>query len=930
MKILKRGCVSMLLAGLFAIPAHAVSYEIPQRFAFAISGGASLGAYEAGLNWALLTIMKDLEQDRPALQGQYRPTEISSVAGASAGGINTLLAGMLYCSRDAKNGGLTNNSDDNIFRYVWFLPDINDLLPPDKDSDIYSDQDAVLSRYSLLKAADYLQEKWNAPVFHKDCKVPLGITVTRVDPAIINIGEVEVRNQRFSIPFEFRAQKDGTGRFAFNPRDYQIANDYSMILLPSKKDAEGYFIEDEDIANAILASSAFPIAFGRKRLEYCRLKAEYKEELTGRSTIIDNSQSGSLCPDGYEMVRAEFADGGLFDNIPLGLTRQLAEESTTGKYGALPVTYIYIDPDRTRFQQPEKSQTNPCYQANPPEACEQMEFGLESESQLLFGALGTARKYELYRELSSESWSLNMSVLSYELADLLEKQKPDYRCTQTLSYFEKNLPCHQALRYTGALLELGYDRKVAPINAPFSVDKLKQAGWVKECRKPNIGAQVTISAECMIKTTKLRSGLATGMLKLLSQGPVQEASLSRRIRASSLSISNDRIIRVTSRGANVTGTLLNSFGAFLDLKFREYDYYVGIYDAIISASQGVCSNSFSEELQPSEFSECRNVVSERLHNKLGLNDDADGRYLFAVLAKSEFSEKGDLRFAYDPMPPEDQDMKTIHEAMAQVNATQEQKSLGIKASVETEFFDYLRNNGFTPTETKAGSTPLLTEIMKEPDQWTFELTRRFTNRLDYLESQSRKIKAERDPKGDTSSGVGALVGPASLALRTATYKYPSFDFAPSTAPKSWVWRNVIPYEIALDLNNADLLIAWQPTWALSRYNLLNVRGSIGFAQGLTRSDEAERSNYVGLGVGYTRLTNSSMISSWGLTPTYYYHFREPVVGEKNAFGGDLSVGMLKNRLRVGLGARDFTEFNESWYLTVGLTDLPGFAYWLSR
>jgi hypothetical protein len=39
---------------------------------------------------------------------------------------------------------------------------------------------------------------------------------------------------------------------------------------------------------------------------------------------------------------------------------------------------------------------------------------------------------------------------------------------------------------------------------------------------------------------------------------------------------------------------------------------------------------------------------------------------------------------------------------------------------------------------------------------------------------------------------------------------------------------------------------------------------------------------------------------------------------------------LKDRLRVGLGARDIDDFEDSWFLTVGLTDLPGAIYWLTR
>lgn len=40
---------------------------------------------------------------------------------------------------------------------------------------------------------------------------------------------------------------------------------------------------------------------------------------------VDTNETTLMCPEGYELVEAEFADGGLFDNLPIGLTRQIAD-----------------------------------------------------------------------------------------------------------------------------------------------------------------------------------------------------------------------------------------------------------------------------------------------------------------------------------------------------------------------------------------------------------------------------------------------------------------------------------------------------------------------------------------------------------------------------------------------------------------------------
>ena len=111
----------LLLFGAYTSASYAA--DMQPRFSMAISGGASKGAYEAGLNWALLRMLRDIDKIDPALIGLTRKGEAASFSGASAGGINTLLSGLTWCSLPASKGGLANSIDDNIFRDVWLLPE---------------------------------------------------------------------------------------------------------------------------------------------------------------------------------------------------------------------------------------------------------------------------------------------------------------------------------------------------------------------------------------------------------------------------------------------------------------------------------------------------------------------------------------------------------------------------------------------------------------------------------------------------------------------------------------------------------------------------------------------------------------------------------------------------------------------------------------
>ena len=175
------------------------------------------------------------------------------------------------------------------------------------------------------------------------------------------------------------------------------------------------------------------------------------------------------------------------------------------------------------------------------------------------------------------------------------------------------------------------------------------------------------------------------------------------------------------------------------------------------------------------------------------------------------------------------------------------------------------------------------------------------------------------------------MGASAHILQSATYKYPGFTFSPSTAPEDWAWRYIIPYELGFDLVEGDMLITWQPTLAISANNLLNIRASLGFAGGLfENSVDAQRENYLALGLGYIRRTESATISSFGFTPTWYHPWDQSESGENHSFGGNIHISFLKDRLRVGLGARDFDDFDNSWFLTLGISDLPGATYWLTR
>lgn len=935
---LRSTLIGIILSLSITFTLSAADDTYPTRFALAISGGASKGAYEAGQIWGLIEVLRQVQNtESGSLGGEPRPIEIASIAGTSAGGINTLLAAMAWSVKAERDGGFANRIDENILRDVWLTPDVNRLLPITPDSPQYLPGDAMLSRKDLVAIARELSEKWRRPgTFRSGLRLPMGVTVTRVRPDTLYVNGVAVSNQRFYIPFEMRTQADGSAAFFFDPGDYPTLSDPAMILMPWTIYDAPFTVSDQQVQDALMTTSAFPIGFGRKRLQYCRRMAIATQTTSAEANPVEtgSGETSRVCPEGYELTEAEFADGGLFDNLPIGLARTLAESSALHKKKPLPVKYIYVDPNRERYQTNTALEKRACDSDTPPEACRTLTYNLASESVVFGGAIGTARKYELYRELTGDNWRLNLSQLARKMADIIDAQAPDVNCDTGLPYFDGQPSCSDRLRHAASLLELTHSYRMTPVFAPLSAQALLQVGLAGTCRLPASSMQYSHDAECAIDARHLRMQLAAALTDLSAQILPEEENLTKEIRRSALSVDSDRQMQVTSRGGPITGRLLDDFGAFLDYKFREYDYYVGVYDAIMTIANGRCTQNFPAQNQQDQRLSCRDRLSEQLYRLIGVADNSRSRYVFALMARQEFGQEGGLRYVYDPMPPEDRDMRIIFEGLdlAFLAASQGNPSSEELLSTEQVFFEHLRSEGFAPTPSPKGETSLLTLIMDDPEYWAHELVNRATNRLVYLEQHAYAVYQAREPDPEKRDQANpTLMGAGALTLRTATYKYPDFTFSSSTAPESWFWRNIIPYEASFDFMDGDVMVFWQPTWNFKNINA-GLRLGLGFTGGVFNSNADEnRENYGVLGLDLTRNKKTALFSGWGITPAVYHNWTNPKGSDQATFGVDVHVNFIKNRVRLSLGARDvINNADDTVFLTIGIADLPGLFYWLSR
>ena len=262
------------------------------NFSMVISGGVSLGAYEAGYNWAVIKMLTKVKNNSKLVE-----PNLKAVAGASAGSINALLSAMYWCQKETVP--LHNSIDDNLFYETWVNLGIEDLVIRGKDP---KNKNSLFTRRGLEKKGEKIIEHLKKPIFQSGCEVPLGVAVTKVKPIVEKVHGIKIKNQNFSVPLAFKV-RNGTGIVA--NKTLPPSGDF-YISIPNIEN------DRQKLVNLLFASGAFPGAFQQVKLDYV-----YKD--------VKHSNY--------------FIDGGLYDNVPLDLAIALDENAST---------FFFMDPSNMR------------------------------------------------------------------------------------------------------------------------------------------------------------------------------------------------------------------------------------------------------------------------------------------------------------------------------------------------------------------------------------------------------------------------------------------------------------------------------------------------------------------------------------------------------------------------------------------------------
>jgi predicted acylesterase/phospholipase RssA len=271
-----------VLAALLLAAVPVGSREIP--VSLTVSGGVSLGAYEAGYLYYSLAAQR-------ANPGIFRTI---LATGASAGSVNALLTLRASCA------GTSLDPRRSLFHRVWVPMGLNQLFRKDVSSPV-----AAFSQRSFQDVGAMVEEEL-ARGLPEDCDVVLGVVASRLSPRLIEAAErrlkVPVTEEHFVV--RIRGRGEGRAPLVTNYVDPDSLDE--QAFLPEAKDGSVPFAA---LLDAVIASTSFPVAFPPRAVKHC--------------VVRTRGRTAPFCPEAAATTNL-FVDGGVFDNSPLRLAATYA------------------------------------------------------------------------------------------------------------------------------------------------------------------------------------------------------------------------------------------------------------------------------------------------------------------------------------------------------------------------------------------------------------------------------------------------------------------------------------------------------------------------------------------------------------------------------------------------------------------------------
>ena len=948
--LLRAGCRALLIAFVAAYPARLSGQAASQQntlevrnsvgkpstrlqAALTVEGGGTLGSYEGGLTWALVEVFRKRRAwgDSIAVPGDSARALLSrlpiidfrAAAGASAGSINAFLAANRWCAVDP-----VDSAEKSVFWKAWIPTGLTELLPGGKRIGARSEK-GVLSRIFLDTTFNTLDRTLRKAKYDANCSLTFGASITRLARDSLRISpQVHARNQRYAAAFTIRGASD-TGQTPVYQRPPLQTNARvrlgMLVELPAVE--SGDTIQHTLANDLIKASSGYPLLFAPYKIRYCPpLDTSITEATSTRSCRHKTS------------VESYFVDGGVFDNGPLTLAYGLAlADSSTVSLQHLRM--LFVTPNLRRntggrwdaFGEPPRSVDST--------SAERAREGLDALMSVLRTFIPSARQYEmqvaarLLPSIQEADDNLEAIELQLRAANASAQREADRAALERKLRVEERI----AARATIARLDTLRLRQ----------DTLRRS--LAQCR--------LTPATCGVATTEDFAALAlpiptldTSDLAAIPPEPPPASDSLLDVIARTRGHFN-KLLFVTKRWHPLAGDWLLGFGGLVGRPLREYDFYVGIYDAFtLLADKMLCADT--------PGTPCVETSLARLIENPPVALSHTASLVLRQLYDEEFAHRSDLRkLARTAVTQRESVLLAIVKAMGARMTSQRVSFKRCEQHGPIERFecaqgmdfvlDSLRNTRRFTARINAPPRVCFKEKIDEVECTTDE---RFIEFVDNPRAALNKLATEILFRVTTATPDSS---PLQVPLTMASVMYYStnerarrdLDRGSVSLPIGLNWQRDILFTMLPSSVGAYISVrGWYAEWAVRSH--IDANFTIGAAartvweSGFVRSSPIARGRHLvpslrtewkaGGGLAPWVSTVGLDVSYW--TDWYFHQLywkRNP-----NATSFGVTSALLMQKLRISWqtlpGKYTVSTTKKPWFVTVGFGDVSGSLYWISR
>jgi hypothetical protein len=353
---------------------------------------------------------------------------------------------------------------------------------------------------------------------------------------------------------------------------------------------------------------------------------------------------------------------------------------------------------------------------------------------------------------------------------------------------------------------------------------------------------------------------------------------------------------LSSRYHPLAGNYLAHFSAFIDINFRIYDYYVGVYDAIYELA-----NNYRGKDKQGWGRKTQIEAMNYLKTKLGIDDNPEALAAYNLLLNTEFHH----------VKP-----KTTDRFSAIYNAFNTNKPDEKRYDIP-EFKKFLTKLDMKYLNVSKDS--FIPYAKADIDNWYRRPLRKIIYRITTLENA-------RDHTGET--GTYATVASTAAWVGTDFVKDKrGFEFLPFNVPDDEgkeglkTALRLLPSEIATDVKNGGLSFGYIARYYTENKDIIN--GFEGKASYIWSDDI---SDFVRFDLGVLKEYNNFM--SFGLGGSYFGDMEGSFHKKDSAYGFNTYVDLM-DIFRVTYVYRDGDSGNDN-YIYFGIENIPSLIYWLNR